>query len=240
METRLTKQIKLALRYYNPAMNSKLRTVRWAEEVDVGSGYVDSIRFEDYIVKEDKIFICNKDNITINNIKEPPCKQKKTCVGCIYKSSECNNREIGILTTCYEIKITKSDFKTKHGHNFVGNHNYYVIPKELYPEVKELVPNNIGVILYYSENGSLRIKKKCKFKEIEDSVLSRLLYNAMKKWVDNSTKYWYDNVSKVEVPRELLITTLDYLEYVDKDKLKERDKREFKTTKNKINYYIKK
>lgn len=26
--------------------------------------------------------------------------------------------------TCFEIKITKSDFKSENGHNFVGNKNY--------------------------------------------------------------------------------------------------------------------
>ncbi len=48
-----------------------------------------------------------------------------------------------ILVTCFEIKITKSDFKSHHGHNFVGNCNYYVIPKELYPDVADLVPEDI-------------------------------------------------------------------------------------------------
>ena len=60
-------------------------------------------------------------------------------------------REVGhqeILITCYEIKVSKSDFKSKHGHNFVGNCNYYVIPNELYAAVADLVPEDIGIILY--------------------------------------------------------------------------------------------
>lgn len=43
------------------------------------------------------------------------------------------------MATCFEMKITKSDFKSKNGHNFVGNRNYYVIPKNIYPKVKEMV-----------------------------------------------------------------------------------------------------
>ena len=37
----------------------------------------------------------------------------------------------------FEIKVTKSDFHSKHGHNFVGNLNYYVMPLKLYREVKD-------------------------------------------------------------------------------------------------------
>ena len=36
----------------------------------------------------------------------------------------------------FEIKVTKSDFHSKHGHNFVGNLNYCVMPHKLYKEVK--------------------------------------------------------------------------------------------------------
>ena len=41
---------------------------------------------------------------------------------------------------CFEIKISKSDFRSNHGHNFVGNFNYYVMPKELYYEVEKEIP----------------------------------------------------------------------------------------------------
>ena len=44
LETSLTKNIKLALRTYKPIL-SNMRTVRWAEEVNVITGYVDFIRF---------------------------------------------------------------------------------------------------------------------------------------------------------------------------------------------------
>lgn len=50
---------------------------------------------------------------------------------------------------CYEIKISKSDFHSKHGHNFVGHYNYYVMPQELYEEVKEEIKNYIGVYVGY-------------------------------------------------------------------------------------------
>lgn len=59
-------------------------------------------------------------------------------VDCISIDSKDNIR-------CFEIKITKSDFHSKHGHNFSGNLNYYVMPNKLYEEVKEEIPANIGV-----------------------------------------------------------------------------------------------
>lgn len=175
MESILTKKIKKSIRSYNPALGSSMRTVRWAEEVDTGlGGYVDSIRFEDYIQKDNSF--CVRDCCKISGEKYP----NKKCKGCFHVR---HDYDLGILTTCYEVKITKSDFKSKNGHNFIGNCNYYVIPKDLYKEIKDLIPIDIGVILYY-ENGSLRKKKDCIFKDIEKDILIKLLYNSMKKWCD--------------------------------------------------------
>jgi len=46
---------------------------------------------------------------------------------------------------CYEIKISKSDFHSKCKNSFVGNYNYYVMPNELYEQVKDEIPKHIGV-----------------------------------------------------------------------------------------------
>lgn len=177
METELTKEIKEAIRYFKPVMNSNMRTIRWGEEVNVGTGYVDAIRFEDYI-KEDRSY-CNKDTCKIEDKDNSFNIQK--CHGCVHKRTD---HILGILTTCYEIKITKSDFKSKNGHNFVGNKNYYVMPKELYSKVKDIVEEDVGVILYYG-NGNLRVKKECNFKEIDFETLSFFLFNTLKKWCDD-------------------------------------------------------
>ncbi len=177
-ETELTREIKRALIGYKPLIGGNLRTIRWAEEVNVGTGYVDVIRFEDYVTKTYGEYFCSKDKCKIEGLNYP----NKNCKGCVYKKNG-TMKELGIATTCFEIKITKSDFKSQNGHNFVGNFNYYVVPKKLYKEIKDLVPKDIGVILYYG-NYSLRRKKMCEFKEIDDRDLSLYLYNAMKKWVD--------------------------------------------------------
>ena len=46
---------------------------------------------------------------------------------------------------CFEVKISKSDFHSNAHNTFVGHFNYYVMPKELYEEVKDEIPNRIGV-----------------------------------------------------------------------------------------------
>lgn len=46
---------------------------------------------------------------------------------------------------CYEIKVTKSDFHSKAAKTFIGHYNYYVMPLELYQEVKGEIPAHIGV-----------------------------------------------------------------------------------------------
>ena len=46
---------------------------------------------------------------------------------------------------CYEIKSSVEDFKSKHGHNFLGDFNYYVMPRKVYEAVKDMLPYGVGV-----------------------------------------------------------------------------------------------
>lgn len=45
---------------------------------------------------------------------------------------------------CFEIKVSKSDFHSSANITFVGNFNYYVMPRELYDSVQDEIPNDIG------------------------------------------------------------------------------------------------
>lgn len=47
---------------------------------------------------------------------------------------------------CFEIKVSKSDFHSKAKKTFVGNYNYYVMPKDLYLQVRDEIPKEIGVL----------------------------------------------------------------------------------------------
>lgn len=53
-----------------------------------------------------------------------------------------------ITWRCYEIKVSKADFYSKHKLTFVGDYNYFVIPLELYEIVKDDIPKGIGCYVY--------------------------------------------------------------------------------------------
>lgn len=193
MESELTKKIKLACRYFKPALNTKMRTIRYAEEVWTPTGIVDVIRFEDYIAKDNSY--CIKTAPTNRDLKEwvnpsaldGKCKveglsyKNERCRGCIYQR---HIHEIDMLITCFEVKISVSDFKSKNGHNFHGNKNYYVVASSIYKDIESLVPKDIGIIVYNEKSGIMRTKKECVFRNVDDSTKSRLLYDALKKWCD--------------------------------------------------------
>ena len=198
METELTKKMKEKVHFYKPQLGGKMRTVRYADEVWTETGIVDSIRFEDY-VKEDHSY-CVKIHPTEQDLREyvrpekldGKCKvsgesyKNKHCRGCFYQRYR---YDIGMLITCFEVKITVSDFKSEHGHNFCGNHNYYVVPVEIWKQVLPLVPEGIGLLVYYP--GSERIKevKACEYREVSKDLQIQLLYNAMKKWCDGKQRF---------------------------------------------------
>ena len=80
---------------------------------------------------------------------------------------------------CYEIKISKADFKSKHGHNFVGHFNYYVVPKELYESIKDEVPKEIGVYIWNGKCLSLVKRPKMKELEVDISILKNSMIRSL-------------------------------------------------------------
>ncbi len=48
---------------------------------------------------------------------------------------------------CFEIKVSKADLHSKAKLTFIGNYNYFVIPEELYDEVKTEITSGIGVYI---------------------------------------------------------------------------------------------
>lgn len=46
---------------------------------------------------------------------------------------------------CYEVKSSVEDFRSKNGHNFLGDYNYYVMPEDVYEKVKIQIPYKVGV-----------------------------------------------------------------------------------------------
>lgn len=75
---------------------------------------------------------------------------------------------------CYEVKSSIEDFRSKNGHNFIGDYNYYVMPEEVYREVESLIPYNVGVFVPGDFSG-LRCVKKARRKDRARPVSEMLL-----------------------------------------------------------------
>jgi hypothetical protein len=80
---------------------------------------------------------------------------------------------------CYEIKVSKADFRSNCKASFVGNYNYYVMPNELYEQVKGEIPKGIGV--YAFDGRFVRCVKRPKRTEltIDALLLSGYLIRAL-------------------------------------------------------------
>ncbi|WP_024345889.1 hypothetical protein [Lacrimispora indolis] len=200
METDLTKRIKCLTHSYRPKLNTSMRTIRWADEVWTPTGIVDSIRFEDYYANEE--YLCRMIDANLYSemqqqtsayVHKPgecfrdgsTMKNDKKCHGCVHRR---HLWEVGMMVTCFEVKITLSDFRSRNGHNFQGNENYYCVPKELAPKIMKEVPDDIGILAYFEgeRQFGLREYKQSSWHELDDSTKVILLYNAMKKWCDKA------------------------------------------------------
>lgn len=52
--------------------------------------------------------------------------------------------ERGTFST-YEVKSCLEDYRSKNGHNFTMDKNYYVMPMEVYKKIVRELPHNVGV-----------------------------------------------------------------------------------------------
>lgn len=63
------------------------------------------------------------------------------------------------IINVYEIKVSVSDFKSKNGHNLIGDRNYYVVTKEVWDYLQNNKYSlNYGVIVF--DNNRLITKKE--------------------------------------------------------------------------------
>ena len=68
----------------------------------------------------------------------------------------------------YEIKRNKQDFYSGHAWSWIGHYNYFIMPKELYEEVKDDIPEGIGVWCIYVQGKRkwMECEKKPKKREL--------------------------------------------------------------------------
>lgn len=81
---------------------------------------------------------------------------------------------------CYEVKSSVEDFRSKNGHNFLGDYNYYVMPEDVYEKVKNEIPYKVGVFVlekqnYRGEWHDLKSVKKAVRKDRDRPVSEMLL-----------------------------------------------------------------
>lgn len=81
---------------------------------------------------------------------------------------------------CYEVKSSVEDFKSKNGHNFIGDYNYYVMPEEVYEKMENEIPYRVGVLVpekknYRGDWYDLKSVKKAVRKDRERPVSEMLL-----------------------------------------------------------------
>jgi len=81
---------------------------------------------------------------------------------------------------CYEVKSSVDDFHSKNGHNFIGDFNYYIMPEEVYEQVKKEIPYMVGVYIpegkhYKGDWYNLKSIKKARRKDRDKPIQEMLL-----------------------------------------------------------------
>lgn len=209
MKTELTKKIEQAICYWSPSNigDIKINSFRnryTVTEVPVEhsttkGGIVDAVCISEYFRSKDEERFCfavENRKKGLNYFVDCPygkCLDSSDYLQCDIRNCKLNGKHVmygdeQILCTCFEIKITVSDFKSSHGHNFFGNMNYYVVPVEIYQDIKSLVPEDIGILIYYHNSCSIRTKKKPTYREMTDEQQKWILLSVMKRLADTYQK----------------------------------------------------
>lgn len=175
MKSNETLEIEKVLRSWMPIELSGLKlntlrdSVRCSEVTVCNSntrgGIVDFMRFEEYYTIEGEKRLCRLNWRARAEFCEKGLasgERRKYCDRTSCRFNYAVDTEVNhYLHTAMEIKITLNDFKSSHGHNFIGNLNYYVIPGKLLQDIEALVPEDIGIILY--QDGALVEYKKSNY-----------------------------------------------------------------------------
>lgn len=66
----------------------------------------------------------------------------------------------------YEIKNSKSDFYSNCAWSWIGNYNYFIMPYDLYIEVKQDIPDDIGVWVVRDYTKNMECVKRPKYREL--------------------------------------------------------------------------
>lgn len=78
---------------------------------------------------------------------------------------------------CYELKITKSDFLSDAKKTFIGDYNFYVIPSELWMDVRGYIEDGVGCWIVEPDGNVVKKKtaRKMECKLNRSYVLARIV-----------------------------------------------------------------
>ena len=102
------------------------------------------------------------------------------------------------IVRCYELKITKSDFLSDAKKTFIGEYNFYVIPTELWMDVKNYIEPGIGCWCIDPDGTAVRKKsakrRQCKLQKSYITLrIMQCLERDHMKYVEQA---WYDRQSR--------------------------------------------
>ena len=95
----------------------------------------------------------------------------------------------------FELKVSKSDFHSNAAVSFYGDFNYYVMPLELYEQIKDEIPAGIGVYVADSPSKPAWCKRKAKRQELKLDH-DKLMFHFMQALSREYQKVMRKNVSK--------------------------------------------
>lgn len=189
-KTELTKKIERALFSWYPKTFAGYRVDTFragfgatevpAENGTTTGGLIDYARVQECFIRDELVGACKLDRYFDSEPLEiqDTIKKMASGAGCkkdlqefSFRKSVCDREDckyhkqkkrfvLDTVIVCVEIKVSVSDFNSKHGHNFAGNVNYYAVPADMYPKIQDRIPEGIGVLLYHSGPNLFGIRKK--------------------------------------------------------------------------------
>lgn len=179
---------------------------------------VKRVRLVEHLTREMSCSLTEDELRTIPVDAYYPCLYEGKC----FWKRQFKNKEEAVSVICFEIKISRADFKSPNGHNFIGNLNYYVMPYELFKQVESEIPEHIGVITYHPNDtgGRLIRKKSSQYNPIVDEKLYNSLLltvvNKKDKQITKLKRSAREAVSAVEHKAESVVKKLieDLKQYI--------------------------
>jgi hypothetical protein len=189
MKTTLTKEIENALESYAPQYiaGKKINYFRKhylkheipVEHGTISKGIIDAVGIYEYFEKLEVYHICKASSMANKKLRQiywskvcrPVCKRELDdmppyCAAQFCEMCQPKDKfEARTLFVTYEIKISVSDFRSRHGHNLARtNADFYVVPGDIAEYVSMSSPVSVGIIVY--KNGRLRKLREAEYRSL--------------------------------------------------------------------------